>query len=189
MINIFRERPRRLNRTVPPAGRHTWLCVTSAVLVLAATSCQQRPRPHSDPLFPPEGADRLLDGAMLNQAAAGARNDPTLYDPDFDGNQLNSLGEWKLYLITTGRSAAAPLTIYIASAVDQDLWEARRHSVQAFVAQNSAAGEQGFDIKAGAAPTSGSAESGLRGLDELREGAEAKAGATPAIPPIGTAAK
>ena len=125
----------------------------------------------------------MVDRAMVNQAAAGMRNDPTLYDPDFDGSELSSLGQWKLYLVVNAAAATTPLTVYIASANDEALWDARRESVETFLADTGASAG-GFEIKAGAAPASGPAESGLRGLEEMRQGG-AGAGAALPVPPIG----
>jgi hypothetical protein len=53
------------------------------------------------------------------QCAAGAKDDAMLYDMNFHGDKLNSLGEGKLDLILKGTSAGDPVFVYLNMPHDQ----------------------------------------------------------------------
>jgi hypothetical protein len=55
------------------------------------------------------------------QTAAGASTDGTLYDVNFHGNKLNSLGEVKLDLMRKGTDAGDPIVVYLSMPHDAAL--------------------------------------------------------------------
>jgi len=65
------------------------------------------------------------------QSAVGAREDAMLYDQNFHGNELNSLGEGKLDLIVKGTQTGDPVHVYLNMPHDQVA--ARQSAVTAYI--------------------------------------------------------
>jgi hypothetical protein len=67
--------------------------------------------------MPSEQEITPVDRGIAAQAAAGARDNATLYARDFDGAQLNSLGLSRLHLMTLAASSSSqPLVVYLNTA-------------------------------------------------------------------------
>jgi len=65
------------------------------------------------------------------QSAVGAKEDAMLYDQNFHGSELNSLGEGKLDLIVKGTTAGDPVYVYLNMPHDQVA--ARQAAVTAYL--------------------------------------------------------
>ncbi len=68
--------------------------------------------PHGE-RFDPEDATRSTGLFAQSQAASGAKSDGMLYDRNFDGSALNSLGQVKLDLILKATSGGQPVVVYL----------------------------------------------------------------------------
>jgi hypothetical protein len=68
-----------------------------------------------------------------SQAAAGAKQDATLYDRHFRGDRLDPLGQSKLDLMVKGTAAGDPVQVYLDMPDDQAA--ARRAAVAAYLEQ------------------------------------------------------
>jgi hypothetical protein len=118
---------------------------TAAVLVVLTAGCHNhdnasddaaRPLPerHGE-VFQPDSDTRAVREVNTAQAAAGARQDATLYAVHFDPAGLNSLGRRKLDLMLADETPAEPLTVYLdlpAGTKDQDV-QNDRQSVLAYL--------------------------------------------------------
>jgi hypothetical protein len=97
-----------------------WISLIAAAAVSGITTgCQQESttelsihRQHGE-RFRPEDEPRAVDNVMFAQAAAGAREDSTLYGSHFDSHGLNSLGRAKLALMLRSEEPIDPLIVYL----------------------------------------------------------------------------
>jgi hypothetical protein len=101
---------------------------TAAALVVLTAGCHNKasdnaarplPEMHGE-VFPPDSDTRAVREMNTAQAAAGARQDATLYGVHFDAAGLNSLGERKLDLMLADEAPAEPLTVYLDLPADID---------------------------------------------------------------------
>lgn len=83
--------------------------------------------------FPPEDEVRAVSRFSDAQAAAGARNDATLYPAHFNGQALSSLGAHKLDSMVADDDACEPMTVYINLDKDDPRTEPRRSAVVAYL--------------------------------------------------------
>ena len=63
--------------------------------------------------FVGDDAERSTGKLAQAQCAAGARDDAMLFDMNFHGDQLNSLGQGKLDLILKGTPTGDPVLVYL----------------------------------------------------------------------------
>jgi hypothetical protein len=116
--------------------------LASAVLAfLASTGCQQQPDQPGYVGGEPVGADsftrddedaRSVNRFVTTQTANAARTDATLRPYDFQGPELNSLGQQKLELMTRAERGDAPLKVYLDLPQDADQG-ARREAVLVYL--------------------------------------------------------
>lgn len=98
-----------------------------AVCCLPIVGCKDNKEVRQGEVFPAEDEIRAVDSFAAAQAASGAREDATLYRHHFDGGRLNSLGQSKLHLMTTGRPSDEAVIVYLdLSPKDPRLAERRR---------------------------------------------------------------
>ena len=74
------------------------------------------------------------------QAAAGARQDATLYDCHFRSDRLDPLGQGKLSLMVKGTAVGDPVEVYLDMPADQAA--ARRPAVVAYLADVGVAADK-----------------------------------------------
>ncbi|HEY2585478.1 MAG TPA: hypothetical protein VGI81_06935 [Tepidisphaeraceae bacterium] len=114
----------------------------AAALVMLTAGCHHsadnaaRPLPemHGE-AFPPDSDTRAVLEVNTAQAAAGARQDASLYAVHFDATGLNSLGRRKLDLMLADETPAEPLVVYLDLPADTDAPAAQknRQSVVAYL--------------------------------------------------------
>lgn len=104
----------------------------AAALVVLTAGCHSadnaaRPLPamHGE-AFPPDSDTRAVRELNTAQAAAGARQDATLYAIHFDVAGLNSLGRRKLDLMLADETPADPLVIYLDLPAGADAHELQK---------------------------------------------------------------
>jgi len=107
--------------------------VTGLVATALITGCSHNAAPKEL-----RGTDFVADDAPTSigkynqaQAAAGAREDAMLYDQNFHGGELNSLGQGKLNLIVKGTTTGDPVYVYLNMPHDQVA--ARQSAVTAYL--------------------------------------------------------
>lgn len=115
-----------------------WLgMLAAAALVVLTAGCRHNEAQSSNVIihgedFPGDNDSRAIWQIRNAQAAAGARQDATLYAVHFDQGGLNSLGQQKLDLMLSDEQSAEPVVIYLDlrsdSASDKD-----RQAVIAFL--------------------------------------------------------
>jgi len=122
------------------------------------------------PDIKPENHQRQVDKFAEAMASAGAAEDGTLNDDDFDGGELNASGRSKLALALQHPTANNKATIYVVSGAPGDeLGNARMASVDRYV-KASPWSSLTVTTKEGANPTGGaSATSGLNALKRLEK--------------------
>ncbi|HSV13947.1 MAG TPA: hypothetical protein VLI90_06780 [Tepidisphaeraceae bacterium] len=117
-----------------PTAKLTQLAALAiTTLLLVAAGCHSNPNQkiaHGEE-FSDEKAATSVGQMAQAQTAAGAKNDGMLYDHNFHGTKLNSLGQTKLDLIVKGTPAGDPVVVYLN--VPQDGLAARRPAVLAYL--------------------------------------------------------
>jgi hypothetical protein len=90
--------------------------VTGLICTALIVGCQ--PIAHGEKFY---GSDDVTNVGKIAQAqaAAGAKDDAMLYDKNFHGTELNSLGEGKLDLIVKGTPDGDPVYVYLNMPHDQ----------------------------------------------------------------------
>jgi hypothetical protein len=100
--------------------------IASALL----TGCHTAPIAHGEVMY--KNDDTTCVGRMSQaQAANGAKNDAMLYDHNFHGSELNSLGQVKLDLILKATPSGDPVYVYLNMTHDQVA--ARQAAVTAYL--------------------------------------------------------
>ena len=97
-----------------PRARHTVAAL--ALLAIAATGCHDN-KQHGEE-FADQEHPTTVGLAIQAQAAAGAKQDGTLYDMHFRGDRLSPLGQGKLSLILKGTAAGDPVDVYLDLPAD-----------------------------------------------------------------------
>jgi hypothetical protein len=116
-----------------PTAKWTQLASAMAALLLIAGGChseQHAPVAHGEKFYD-ESAPRSVGLLAQSQSAAGAKADGMLYDHNFHGAKLNSLGQAKLDLIVKGTPAGDPVVVYLN--VPHDALATRRPAVLAYL--------------------------------------------------------
>lgn len=97
----------------------------AAALVVLTAGCHHNADNAARPLpemhgeaFAPDSDTRAVREVNAAQAAAGARQDATLYAVHFDGAGLNALGRHKLDLMLADETPAEPLVVYLDLPAD-----------------------------------------------------------------------
>lgn len=117
------------------------------------------------------------------QAAAGAREDATLYAVHFDEAGLNSLGQQKLDLMLDAEQPAEPLIVYLDLPADSAAGKDRA-SVVAFLKDRGLQNSQ-IALKDGPNPhTASSAADAVTNLHTLQSGSNAQSGTPGASVPV-----
>jgi hypothetical protein len=160
-----------------------WIVVPAALLLLAV-GCQSHKwetAEERDP-FLPEDDTRSYARFATAHAAASARQDGTLRDYHFEGDDLNSLGQSRLELMLKDNSHAYPIVIYIDTD-DAKLMKSRQMTVAAFLRD---AGLLESQVKFEAGPNPNVTSPAAQNLARLSKSDES--GATPAGPSGGAPA-
>jgi hypothetical protein len=109
--------------------RHVAAFTTLAISALIA-GCHHDEIAHGEKFY--EGNEPTRTGAMAQaQCATGAKEDAMLYDRNFHGTDLNSLGQGKLDLIVKGTPVGDPVTVYLN--MPHDAVAARQEAVTAYL--------------------------------------------------------
>lgn len=106
----------------------TLLCTAA---LTAITGCQSHDDTRHGEVFYENGQTTHIGQMAQAQAAAGAKADSMLYARQFDGDELNSLGEAKMDLILKGTRKDQPVKLYFVMA--HDAMSAREASVKAYL--------------------------------------------------------
>jgi hypothetical protein len=131
------------NRTHPTTATWTLMAVASLLAIGSTTGCKSdkaQPAVVHGEEFVRADATRNVGCISQAQAASGAKADGMLYDRNFHGEKLNSLGMTKLDLIVKGTPAGDPVVVYLN--VPQDGLETRRPAVLAYLKEGGLKEEQ-----------------------------------------------
>ena len=105
------------------AMKHTPLFATVTGLIATAllTGCHHTdaPKQINGTEFVSEDQSTSIGKINQAQSAAGAKEDAMLYDHNFHGGDLNSLGQGKLDLIVKGTPTGDPVYVYLNMPHDQ----------------------------------------------------------------------
>jgi hypothetical protein len=104
--------------------------------------CQDKKEVRQGEVFPPEDELRAVDVFAAAQAAQGAREDATLYRHHFDAGKLNSLGQSKLHLMTTGRPGDEPVIVYLDLSEKDPMLSRRRQAVEGYLKDSGIAADR-----------------------------------------------
>jgi hypothetical protein len=127
------------NRNTHPMAKWTFLATATAMLLIAGGCNSNKPETpvvHGEE-FDNACAPRAVGQMAQSQSAAGAKSDGMLYDHNFRGDKLNSLGQSKLDLIVKGTPAGDPVVVYLN--VPADGLETRRPAVLAYLKEGGLA--------------------------------------------------
>jgi hypothetical protein len=106
--------------------------VTGLVVTALLAGCNSTaPKPIDGKQFISEDQPTSVGRFAQAQSAAGAKEDGMLYDDNFHGGELNSLGQGKLSLIVKGTTAGDPVFVYLNMPHDQVA--ARQTAVTAYL--------------------------------------------------------
>ena len=108
--------------------------VIFACVCLLVAGCASKPSTTPDTTFAPDTKPHPMDEINAAQSAAGAKSDGTLYPCHFDGEELNSLGRSKLYLMAEHRPARGPLVVYVNVTGDGSGTDARKEAIRDYLA-------------------------------------------------------
>jgi hypothetical protein len=157
-----------------------WIGLIAAAAVVAMTAGCHRHDMNSNVVlhgedFPADNDTRAVWQIRAAQAAAGAREDATLYGVHFDDGGLNSLGQRKLELMLADEQPVEPLIVYLDlnsdAAADKD-----RQSVAAYLKDRGLQDSQ-IALKDGPNPHAGhSAARALANLQALDAGPNPQSG-------------
>lgn len=153
--------------------------VAAAALVVLTAGCHHDDSQNSTVLLHgeviPEHDSSEVWQIRGAQAAAGARQDATLYAVHFDEAGLNSLGQQKLDLMLADEQPAEPLIVYLDLPADAAA-EQDRASVLAFLKDRGLQDSQ-IALKDGPNPhTANSAADAVANLHALQTGSSAQSG-------------
>lgn len=135
-------------------AKHLTTLLTSAALLLttAALGCkngQSKPPIAHGEKFENEGVARSTGNIAQAQAAAGAAADGMLYERNFRGAALNSLGQSKLDLIVKGTPTGDPVVVYLN--MPHEAAADRRVAIVAFL-KNAGVKDNAIKLNEGANP-------------------------------------
>ena len=110
---------------------HRSFTVLAGLVVTAlVTGCNQPPKLHGETFYK-DGAPTDAGNFAQAQCAAGAKEDGILYEANFHGTELNSLGQGKLDLIVKGTTPGD--AIYIHLNMPHEMVAARQAAVTAYL--------------------------------------------------------
>jgi hypothetical protein len=116
--------------------RRSALTAATALTLIAAAGCNmQRGETFADGDHP-----TTIGLVSQAQAAAGAKQDATLYDCHFRNDRLDPLGQGKLSLMLKGTTPGDPVEVYLD--MPADVAAVRRASVVAYLAEAGVASEK-----------------------------------------------
>lgn len=165
-----------------------WIGVfAAAALVVLTAGCHHDDSQNSTVLLHgeniPEHDASLAWDIRGAQAAAGARQDATLYAVHFDEGGLNSLGQQKLDMMLADEQPAEPLVVYLDLSADETVGKDRA-SVIAFLKDRGLQDAQ-IALKDGPNPhTASSAADAVANLHTLQSGGNPQSGTPGSSTPV-----
>jgi hypothetical protein len=98
--------------------KNTFTALTGLVATALIVGCHPTPIAHGEEFY--GNNDATCVGKLSQaQSSAGAKDDAMLYDQNFHGSELNSLGQGKLDLIAKGTPVGDPVKVYLDMPHDQ----------------------------------------------------------------------
>ena len=146
--------------------------VIAAGVLLGLSSgvgCQQQVVVNHSEVFVPDDQPTAMSRLIDAQVARGARNDATLYEVQFDGPKLNSLGMAKLDAMLKD-DTALPLNLWLATAEDDSI-PARKVSVTTYLKDKGVPSDQIQFASGGNPATDHPAAQPIKDLDKTDTGA------------------
>jgi hypothetical protein len=136
--------------TAPAVQEASAVATVSQPPVVPAQTDVPENNPHGE-RYDAEDAARSTGLFAQSQAASGAKADAMLYDRNFDGSALNSLGQVKLDLILKATAGGQPVVIYLN--VPHDGITDRQVAVTAYL-KNAGVPDQLVKLVEGSNPSS-----------------------------------